>query len=41
MRRLLRAYDVLVEGLVAAAALAMGAVCLLIVWDVVPGNARN
>ena len=39
MRRLLRAYDVLVEGLVAAAALAMGAVCLLIVWDVVARNA--
>ncbi|MBM4195795.1 MAG: TRAP transporter small permease [Gammaproteobacteria bacterium] len=38
MKRLVSAYDRLIEGLVAAAALMAGAVCLLIVWDVIARN---
>ena len=38
MNRLARGYDRLIEGLVGFAALIMGAVCVLIIWDVVARN---
>jgi TRAP-type C4-dicarboxylate transport system permease small subunit len=38
MRTLLAAYDALIDGLAAAAALTIAAVCLLIAWDVIARN---
>ena len=38
MNRIVRAYDALVDALVWAAGLIMGAVCLLIAWDVIARN---
>lgn len=38
MKALLRFYDRLIAGLLALAALIMGSVCMLIVWDVVARN---
>jgi len=38
MKRLLRAYDYLIEGLATAAGLLIAAVCLLIVYDVCARN---
>lgn len=38
MRRLVALYDGLIEGLISLAGLTLGAVCLLIVWDVVARN---
>ncbi len=38
MKSMLRAYDGLIEGLATLAALALAAVCMLIIWDVIARN---